>query len=138
MTLKKTNQEKILSYAGKGALGLLVVLVCGFVGMKLYPLVHGPDVLLSTFKDGANLDNPMVSVSGKALYTKNLMVNGNPLALSPDGSFSETIVLNPGYNVVSLQAKDQFGKVSTHDYALMLSDTPGTPNLTMNTTPVRP
>ena len=111
-------------YAGRGIVAVAVLGLCGFVAMKIYPLVHGPAINLGTLSDGASVADPMIRIAGKALYTKDLAVNGNPLPLSPDGSFDDKLVLNPGYNVISLQARDRFGKVSNHDYEIVLKESP--------------
>ena len=122
MTTSTTNKEKIISFITKGFFGILGVLVLGFVGLKLYPLVHGPAVDLATLSNGAVLNDPMIRISGKALYTKSLIVNGDSLALSPDGSFDEHLVLNPGYNVIAIQAVDRFGKLQSHNYSVVLRE----------------
>ena len=133
MTIQKTKKEKIVGYAAKGFLGVIGIAVLGFVGMKVYPMAHGPLISFRSMKDGGSVTNPMIQVSGTALYTKDLVVNGNSLALSPDGSFDEKLVLNPGYNVISVTARDQFGTTSRHDYSVMLNEDGTHPALTMNT-----
>jgi len=120
MTSSTINKEKIISFISKGLLSVLAVAVIGFIGLKLYPLIHGPDVTIATLSNGSTLQDPMIRISGKALYTKNLIVNGDSIALAPDGSFDENLVLNPGYNVIVAQAVDRFGKLQTHNYAVVL------------------
>jgi hypothetical protein len=100
MTTQKTKQEIIIRLAGKGFLGIIGVLVFGFVGMKIYPIIHGPALDLTTLRDGGIVTEPLVSISGIAKYTHNLIINGNELPLSPNGSFNDKIILNPGYNLI--------------------------------------
>ncbi len=122
MTQPMTQKEKMFRLAQKACIGLFAVGVIGFVGLKLYPLVHGPEVDLMTLSNGANLKDPMIRVSGKALYTKDLVVNGNQLPLSPDGSFDEKLLLNPGYNLITIAAKDRFGALKHESYAVILTE----------------
>lgn len=131
MTTQKTKQEIIIRLAGKGFLGIIGVLVFGFVGMKIYPIIHGPALDLTNLRDGGIVTEPLVSISGIAKYTHNLIINGNELPLSPNGSFNDKIILNPGYNLISIAAHDQFGTITRHDYSLILKESSDTPKVTV-------
>lgn len=129
MTIKKTFQEKFIAYTQKSLVGILVLGICGFVGMKIYPLVHGPMINMTSISNGISVTDPMIRISGVAEHTQELVVNGNTIPLSPNGSFSDNLVLNQGYNIISMQAKDQFGKISSRDYAIVLKETPSSLSL---------
>lgn len=129
MTIKQTFQEKFIAYAKKGLVGIIVLGICGFVGMKIYPLVHGPMINMTSISNGISVTDPMIRISGVAEHTQELVVNGNTIPLSPNGSFSDNLVLNQGYNIISMQAKDQFGKISSRDYAIVLKETPSSLSL---------
>ncbi len=131
MTIQKTKNEIIVRTVAKGFLGIIVVAVLGFVGMKIYPIIHGPALELATLTDGGTVTEPMMRISGSAKYTRNLVINGNVLPLSPDGSFNDKIVLNPGYNLISVAAHDQFGTATRHDYSVILKESPTAPVLTV-------
>lgn len=122
MTHLRTRKEHLLQVAKRLSLAAFCLAVVGFVGLKLYPLIHGPEVDLETLSDGASLKDPMIRISGTASYTKDLIVNGNSLALSPDGSFDEKLLLNPGYNLITVQARDRFGALQNHSYAVILTE----------------
>lgn len=100
----------------------LIVGIVGFVGVEIYPFVHGPQLNLETLSDGTTLTEPLVALQGQARYTKDLFINGSPLATSPDGSFAEKLLLNPGYNVITVSAKDRFGSETNTTYRLMLRE----------------
>ena len=87
MINKLTHKEKVIYVLKRASLSAVALLVLGFVGLKLYPLVHGPSLELATLSNGAVLNDPMIRISGKALYTKDLIVNGESLPLATDGSF---------------------------------------------------
>jgi len=93
-----------------------------FVGTKVYPFVHGPTLLLEELENGTTLHEPKITLSGIAKYTKNISINGVPIELSPDGAFSESIVLAPGYNIITTEAKDRFGSSSDSVYQLVLKE----------------
>lgn len=132
--MQKTKSEKNKSLIQKSTLGLFALFVVGFVGMKLYPIVHGPTIDISTISDGASVTDAMIRISGTASFTQDLIVNGKSLALSPNGSFDEKLVLNPGYNVITVQGSDRFGKKTDQTYAMVLTEATPPPTLTMNVT----
>ncbi|MDB4984172.1 MAG: Polymorphic outer membrane protein [Patescibacteria group bacterium] len=120
MTVSKP--EKTSKLIKKLSLVITIAAFVVFVGRGLYPYVHGPSISVRTLTDGAVLSDPAVTISGKALYTKDLSVSGRSLTLATDGSFDETILLHPGYNVISIIGHDRFGKTSSKTYALVLKD----------------
>ncbi len=132
--MQLTPQEKRMRVTKRTVLGLFAVAVVAFVGAKLYPLVHGPDIQLATMTNGAHLTEPMIRLSGKARFTKDLVVNGAPLATAPDGTFDEHFLLNPGYNVITMEGRDRFGHRSISNYAVILTEEPDH-TLTLNTLP---
>lgn len=122
MLMTITKQEKRLMQLKKSCIGLLGLAILGFVGVKMYPLFHGPDIQISTLSDGATLHEAMIRISGKARYTKDLMIDGAVLPTAPDGSFDEKLVLNPGYNVIAVSAKDRFGTTRHTTYSVILHE----------------
>ncbi|NBV42919.1 hypothetical protein EBR96_09160 [bacterium] len=136
--MQKTKSEKTKSLIQKSVLGLFVLFAVGFVGTKLYPIVHGPAIDVSTLTDGGSVADAMVRISGIASFTQDLVVNGKSLALSPNGSFEEKLVLNPGYNIISVQGSDRFGKKTIQTYTMILTEKTPVPTLTMNTSVPNP
>ena len=133
-----TKREKITNIITKASLGVVFLAIIGFIGLKLYPVLHGPKVDLATLTDGQVLHDPLIHISGKSFYTKTLIVNGDTLATAPDGSFNEPLLLHPGYNLITVSAQDRFGAKTSHDYALMLVDDGTSPVLSMTTSPTTP
>lgn len=133
--MQLTTQERRGKTAQRIALGILSTALVSFVGAKLYPLVHGPAIELANMTDGAHLTEPVIQLTGVAKYTKDLIVNGAPLATAPDGSFDEKLLLNPGYNVITMEGKDRFGNNNVKNYAVILTEEPDH-TFTLNTLPV--
>jgi hypothetical protein len=132
--MQLTKQERRNRTIKKTFLGVLGIALVSFIGTKLYPLIHGPDIELATMTDGAHLTEPMIRVSGIAKFTKDLVVNGAPLATAPDGSFDENLLLNPGYNVITMEGKDRFGNKNVKNYSVILTEEPDH-TFTLNTLP---
>lgn len=122
MSMHFTKQEKNYRLAKKVCLGIFTVALVGFVGIKMYPLFHGPDIHIDTLSDGATLNEPMIRISGKARFTKDLLVNGTVLPTSPDGSFDEKLILTPGYNIIAVSGTDRFGTKKATTYSVVLHE----------------
>lgn len=136
--MKLTKQEKTTRTILRTILGIVGVFVFVFIGSKLYPIVHGPKISISTLTNGAILKDPMVRISGVASFTRELIVNGESFALSPNGTFDEKLLLNPGYNLITVQGIDRYGKANNQTYAVILDEPPAPETLTLYTAPNRP
>ena len=122
--MSPVKPEKRLNVIKKTALAIVVFAFVLFVGRGLYPYVHGPSISVNSISNGAVVTDPAIRISGTATHTKELLVGGRSLALSTDGSFDETILLHPGYNIISIIGTDRFGKSASRDYAIVLNDQP--------------
>ena len=49
-------------------------------------------------------------IKGVVERAKNMLLNGNEINIDEKGDFSETIIVFPGINLITLTAKDQFGR----------------------------
>ena len=130
LTLQEKRNRNFLR-TSCGVLGLALIV---FVGTKMYPLIHGPDIQLATMTDGAHLTEPVVQLSGTAHFTKDLIINGAPIATAPNGSFDEKLLLNPGYNVITMEGKDRFGNSNVKNYTAILTEE-ADHTFTLNTLP---
>jgi hypothetical protein len=87
---------------------------------KATPLLSGPVLRLQspaqaqTFADGA------VLVSGVALHTEKLTLNGAPLLIDRDGNFTTTLDMPPGGAILSLTVTDRFGRTHTEQRSVFV------------------
>ena len=66
-----------------------------------------------------------------------LTVNGNTVSVGSDGSFSTTVTLSEGENIITIEAVDQAGKVSTVTRTVTFdSSTPVIESITITPNPV--
>ena len=66
-----------------------------------------------------NTDSSLVKISGNALNSVLLSLNGREIFIDENGNFSETVGLLPGFSVISLEAKDKFGKSAKQKFSLV-------------------
>lgn len=117
-----SRKEFYIRTLSRGFLAILLLGVVTFVGFQVYPLLHGPSLHLETLSQGMHVQEPLIRITGIARHTQDLVLNGKHLPLSPTGAFDEKLLMNPGYNVITLGASDRFGKHSTTTYTVFLSE----------------
>ena len=59
-------------------------------------------------KDGS----PLAIVRGNASKATFISLNGREIFIDKDGNFSESIAILPGFSIVTLNARDKFGKTA--------------------------
>ncbi|MBT3037525.1 MAG: hypothetical protein KME37_01170 [Candidatus Thiodiazotropha sp. (ex Codakia orbicularis)] len=71
-----------------------------------------PEITLQSPVDGLLTNQPELTVSGSVSEAATVTLNGEPITLTIDHTFSETLTLTEGNNEISLQATDLAGNVT--------------------------
>lgn len=87
----------------------LLIMICVLTYINMREVVSGVKINAEiTNSDGKSFSN----VSGFAKNATLLVLNGREISVDKNGAFDEAIALPDGYSVVTLEARDQFGKNS--------------------------
>lgn len=65
-------------------------------------------------------DSTLATVSGNAAKAINLTLNGREIFIDKEGNFSESIAMLPGFSVVTLNARDKFGKTAEQKFEIVI------------------
>ncbi len=90
-----------------------VFLVVGIVGYGFFEarrLVQGPIITILAPVDGSATSSPTVTISGIAENVSFLSINDRAILTDEQGHFLEHIALPQGVSVLSVAAKDRFGR----------------------------
>jgi hypothetical protein len=98
-TEKQKIKYKIFIFLG---IALLVYVVFMIWSSKRLTLSY------SFIQDSAN--TRLVEFSGRALHAKELTINDRLVLIGRDETFTDTILLQKGYSVVTLRAEDGMGR----------------------------
>ena len=91
------------------SIGLLsLVAVYGFT--KAIPLIRGPRIDISTLSTN---QAGLTVISGTAVHTETLSLDGGTLLIDGDGHFSKNLMLPRGGVILKLTATDRFGRSRT-------------------------
>jgi|SRR3989344_6144563 len=86
-------------------LGLIIVIYSVFQAWKL---ISGPIIEISMPQNGATYNQSLIEVSGRAKNVSYLNLNGRPIYTDLEGYFKEKLLLEQGYNIIQLDARDKF------------------------------
>jgi len=112
----------LISYNSKSwtfrdlVIGILVIIalivVTIYVLYQARFLIIGPRIILTN--NPTHLQNErVIELAGTTENISGLWLNGRPIFTDPNGQFRADIVLENGYNITTLQAKDRYGRHTT-------------------------
>jgi hypothetical protein len=93
------------------AILLLIAMVYG--GVKAYPLLRGPSIVLYSPHDGDIVASTTFEVSGVVGRVKELTIQGRPVPIDTEGRFRELLVAMSPYTILTVTATDFYGKTVT-------------------------
>lgn len=70
----------------------------------------GPVVVISEPQDGATFTEGSVLISGNAQNVSHITLDDATIFVDSKGDFRQKLLLLPGYNILTISAKDRFGR----------------------------
>jgi len=67
-------------------------------------------------------DSSLAVVSGNASKAVYITLNGREIFIDKEGNFSESIVILPGFSIVTLNARDKFGKTAEKKFQVVVKE----------------
>ena len=69
--------------------------------------------------DNEKFTGNILKITGNAKNALFISLDGREVSVDQSGHFEETIALSPGYNIVSIVAKDKFGNIDEKNYKVI-------------------
>ena len=91
----------------------LIILSIGYGAFRAYPLIAGPSMTIYNPRDGDVVSNVTFELSGRAMRSKEVTVNGRPIPIGTDGNFAEILIAQAPYSILVITATDFYGKKKT-------------------------
>lgn len=85
-------------------------MIIGYSCFTLYDFVRGPRIIIYSPLDGFSTTTPYISVTGRGIHTSSMSINDDPTAVDLAGNFESRLLLAPGYNIIKVAAKDNYGR----------------------------
>ena len=107
-------------------IGLIVIFSLIIVGYGLFQakkLIDGPTISISEPKNGETVTDSLIDIQGNAKNLVFISLDDRPIFVDQNGNFDEKMLLYPGYNIIKLEARDKFGKVTRKNLELVFRET---------------
>jgi len=93
------------------ALVVFFVFLIGYAYFEARNVIRGPVIAVDATE--VTVNEPLVLIRGVASNITELRMNGRVIPTTENGAFEEAHLLAPGYNKVTLFAKDKIGRSTT-------------------------
>jgi hypothetical protein len=103
--------------------GLLALLIL----YSLYQarvLLFGPQIWIDSHKDGEVLENSLVEIKGGAENIAWISFNDRQIFTDEEGRWEEKLIVSEGSSIITLKARDRFGRETEETLLLFLPEIP--------------
>ncbi len=80
---------------------------------------QGIDLSINGIENGKIYEEGTLEITGNAKRAKHVLVNGREINLNQEGTFTDFLVLLPGYNIITISAEDKFGKITKKTFDIV-------------------
>ena len=103
-----------------GLVGVLFAVIAVYALFTAKDLIFGIKIKVNNLKQGEVVNDPLLKLSGIANHASELSINNNKVFLDRVGTFTDSLLLAPGYNIITVKAKDKFGKETEKSFQVVL------------------
>lgn len=118
--MKRITLGKVIKFA---LTSLFVGILIGYAYHATQPFLAGPSLTLLTPENNADIKTPLIEVKGSVHNLSHLYLNGRSIAMTQDGTFTEELLLIPGYNTIELVGSDRFGREISLERQIVYTET---------------
>jgi capsule polysaccharide export protein KpsE/RkpR len=89
----------------------VIIIIIGYTLFNSRLFIKGPQIIIDSPENGAVIsDKPLINISGKAINISHIEINGRQIYIEENDAFSESLLLDSGYNIIQITAEDKFGR----------------------------
>ena len=92
---------------------IIIGIIGGYTAYETRGFTAGPSLTITTPENGARFTDPKVTLTGETERVSHITLNGNDIFIDTTGRFEETLLLFPGYNIITVHVEDRFGRTET-------------------------
>ena len=103
--------------------GFLIILFILLVAYSLFQaraLIIGPKISIESPADGKTVDDPLVVISGQSKNIAWLSLNDHQIFTDEEGEWSEKLLVSPGISIMTVKARDRFGRETEESVRMVL------------------
>lgn len=111
--------SKRTSYLRNGIIFLSALFLLFFGYLKTKNVFEGPFITIETPRNGEIATSSLITIKGIARNVAFLSLNDRQIYLNQNGILEEKLLLAEGYNILTLKARDKFGKTTENRLELV-------------------
>ena len=92
------------------SISAVVTIIIGYGLFEARYVIEGPQVKVFTPHNGDVATSSRITVEGVAKNTTDISLNGGSIFIDEQGHFSDSLLLSPGYTILTIVAHDRFGR----------------------------
>ncbi len=93
--------------------GMLIITAVLYGGWKIYPLIAGPHITITSPHDGDTVASTTFQITGRVSRVKNIEIQGRPIPIDKEGNFIEVITAQNPYTTIVITATDFYNATIT-------------------------
>ena len=88
----------------------LIFSILGYTYFQTRNLIAGPVITISNPENGSTRSSSRIEIHGSTKNISHITLNNRQIFIDESGAFTEKVLLSPGYNIITLEAEDKFGR----------------------------
>lgn len=116
MKINQINSRKIIKIIFISSIALFIVIYAIWRSLNY---VKGPSIIIDQPKPFESIEASTTDIIGTALRISKLLLNNREISTDEQGNFKEKIVVFPGINYITIEARDQFERSITKDIQIL-------------------
>lgn len=105
MTITRASYIKTIKIT---MIAIMVLFIGGYAISRSLNYVRGPSIEILEPTENSATTSKMIFLRGKADRSNNVILNGNSIEIDEQGNFGQYIIIFPGLNILTIEARDQF------------------------------
>jgi hypothetical protein len=87
-----------------------IVITLVYSGLKLKPILSGPEITIYSPQNGDDVASTTFMISGRVLRAKEIKIFDRVITVNEKGEFEERLVSFAPYTIIKISATDRFGR----------------------------
>ena len=92
-------------------LGVIVAtFILAYTASRFWGFLEGPTIDVVSPQNGLTATSSLLTIEARAKYIAFITLNDRQIYIDEDGRLFEQLLLQSGYNIISIKATDRFGR----------------------------
>lgn len=100
---------------------VIFVLLTSYVLYQARAILVGPQIWVENPKDGQVVESPLIIATGRAKNIAWISLNDRQIFTDKDGLWSEKLLVSPGLSIMTVKARDRFGRKTEKEVRIVLN-----------------